>query len=715
MMERNPEAAAQLSVSGFEEHVWLTQQQYPDQAFRHFSAWRFADGLDLARLEQALQAVVSQLPALNARYRFNDDGELHKVSGSDWRACVSVSPVESDAQAEARLQTLQNLPWDAEQQPPFNALVLYNGQTLILAFVLHQVLDQTCREDDLYRLVMDAYAGRPLGAPHLPWRQGAGGAPEPVAAAPGTGNDIAAVILGEFRTALAEPGMTVDDDFFDFGGHSLLATRIIGKLLGNHGIGLQFNDFFSAPTARALAARAQVQAAGAASAPEQAPELQTAPFALAQASLGRTYAAFDFGTIFNLPFAMDFLDEVDEVLFERAFADLVERHASLRTTFHFDADQAYQRMVPLAGLANYKWFWPSGEGEGASLASEAGYRFDLARELPMRVRFFRDPQHGRQTLSLLVHHMAIDEWSLNVIMEELAQAYLARAAGRAPTWATPARSFHEYAQREQARGIDQRHLAYWTDMLRPATPGLTLPTIGAPTAVANGEASTRAEWFEICPSQALIDGLYGFARQHNASLFGVVYSAIALALHKVGDLQDLVIGTSASGRSDPAYYESVGYFTTMVAHRVQFDRQQTLGALIEHTSRMINDSMAYADVPMEHIQQALGMTPADGLLFDVYVQIHANNALNGALSTPEGQAIRYRQIDPDKSQSMFGIQFEIMENMLDGQRALRLVVTYCSDRYSAAQMARVSAAIERVFAQFVNPASGSVRLEQLNV
>ncbi|MGZ2905008.1 hypothetical protein AAEQ97_20175, partial [Pseudomonas aeruginosa] len=67
-----------------------------------------------------------------------------------------------------------------------------------------------------------------------------------------------------------------------------------------------------------------------------------------------------------------------------------------------------------------------------------------------------------------------------------------------------------------------------------------------------------------------------------------------------------------------------------------------------------------------------------------YVQVHANNALNGALPAPDGGEIRYRQIDPDKSESMFGLQFEIMEDAHDG--SLRLVITYRAERYSAAQL-----------------------------
>lgn len=724
MMELSSDNASHDAVTHHEEQIWLLQQQYPEQVRKHFSAWRLGSTVDLHRLEAALAAVITTLPALNARYEFSDDGELRKTVGDDWRDCVCVLQADSEAQASEQLLAQQAQAWDAEDQAPLSALLIQTGRDVILGFVLHQVLDQTCREDDLYRLVMDAYAGRPVGAPHLPWleRRAADAAPTPAnaldepreAQATDNADAIATTILAEFRNALGEPDMTLGDDFFEFGGHSLLATRIIGKLASTHGIEVEFNDFFSASSAGALAQRARRSGLPSANAPAQPQRyVQTAPFAPAQASLGRAYAAFEFGTIFNLPFAVQFLERVDEAVFEQAFRDLVERHASLRTTFHFEDGQAYQRLVPTEQLTQYKWFWSSQHSQGANLASEAAHRFDLSRELPMRVRFFDDAQHQGQTLSLLVHHMAIDEWSLNVMMQELAQAYAARAADRAPVWTQPAPSFHEYALHAQRVGINAQHLAYWTGLLHDATRGLRLPDAEDTREVLPAEPGTQARWFEIKPSQMLTDNLQGFARQSNASLFGVLYTAIALALHKVGGLQELVIGTSASGRTDPAYYDTVGYFTTMVAHRLRFDPQQTVGAMVEAVSTLINDSMAYADVPLEQIQQALGMTAADGLLFDVYIQIHANNALNGELLAPQDRKIRYRQIDPDKNQSMFGIQFEIMENIIDGKRALRLVVTYRTDRYSAQQMARVTHAIEQVMAEFASGQGASLLIEQL--
>ena len=683
MLERNTTLPSPQALDEHEELAWFAQQQQPEQLHRQLGAWRLGPTADLSLLALAVQAVVEATPGLNSRYHFSDDGDLYKTQEPGWYPCLRIERSTAEGM-DALLRARQAAPWDSTTQPPFEALLLAGDHQAALGLLCHAVLRQSPQALlERIRAAYDAQAGdQPLVL-------------EPLSQAPST--DIAQRILDAFRQALAEPGMTLDDDFFDMGGHSLLATRIIGRLQGEHGIELRFSDFFASPSASALANRAKLSQGQASQASDQAKDIQQAPMALAQASLWRACAAFDYGTLFNLPFALDFHDPVDEALLQQAFTDLLERHASLRTTYHGEGDDACQRIVPLAELGRFKWFWNSAESAGVSLASEAKHRFDLARELPLRLRMLRDPHSGHQVLSFLVHHMAIDEWSLNVIMAELAEAYLARAQDRAPQWPAAARTFHEFALAQSAQGPNPRHLAYWTELLRDATRGLALPACDDVTLLPADQATTRARWLELRPEPGMLEQLGASARLHQSSLFSVIYTAIALSLHKLGNLSDLVIGTSASGRTDPAYFDTVGYFTTMVAHRVQFAPEQSLAGLLGEVTRMINDSMAYADVPMETIQQALGMTPAEGLMFDVYVQIHANNALNGALQAPDGRAIRYKQIDPDKSESMFGLQFEIMEDVFDGQRSLRLVITYRSDRYTGAQVERLCAMISAAF------------------
>jgi len=719
MSTRSSETSAPLVTSEHEEQIWLLQQQSPERVGRHFRVWTLDKAVDTSLLQEAVARVVESMPDLNARYHFSDEGDLQKFRIAEVAHCLEVFEVQPN-DLMSKLDALREVSWDAATQPPFTAWIVLTEEDRLLVFAHHPILDQTYRQEDILTALQDCYHElvRHEHALVLTEVQVQGPGPDSQAGG-GDGEhrmgveQIGSIIVNEFRYALADPDITPNDDFFDRGGHSLVATRIIGKLASTYGIEVSFNEFFRSPTAAALAACAIVNirddTQGAS--PRTSDDTALVPLTLAQTFLWRAYAGCGFSSIFNLPFVLNFLDRVDEDLFFDAFNDLLERHSGLRTTFHVENGEAYQRVIPYSDVGRYKWFWKAAESDGVKFADEASYIFNLSRELPIRIRFIPDAGDGNQTLSFLVHHMVIDEWSLNTIMKELAQAYLARASGKAPIWETHAQSISDFALRQKKQGINKEHLDYWTRMLRDATRGLHLGDSADQSAVPSNEESSKAQWMELVPEPGTYELLSAVAKDHRSSLFGVVYTAIALALYNLGNLKDLTIGTSASGRTDPEFFDTVGYFTTMVAHRVQFLPHQSVGELIREVTRTINDSMSYADIPIDIVQNELGMIPEDGLLFDVYIQIHANNALNGTLIGPDGTGIRYRQILPDKGESLFGLHFEIMEDVFDGKRDLRLVVTYRLSRYSPSLVRAIFDEISRVFALFDAVGVADRRLE----
>lgn len=523
---------------------------------------------------------------------------------------------------------------------------------------------------------------------------------------------IAALILSEFREALGSPTMGLNDDFFDHGGHSLIATRIIGRLLGTHGLEVHFSDLFSNPSAASLARHATVTAPVSSDAPEQSAgdDGQTAPLALAQMSLWKAYAAFGYGEIFNLPFALDFIDPVDEAVFERAFLDILERHHGLRTLFFEKDGTVLQKVVSMADMCHYKWFWTSAESEGIDRHMEAGYHFDLEKELPLRLRFLIDPASGHQVLSFLFHHIVLDEWSVNLMMDELAKAYQARALGQAPAWSTTPAPFREFALRQNADGVNADHLAYWTDMLRDAPKGLALFERDTEEDHASTEVSAAGGWVEFKLERSVTEGLYALAKHSSASLFNIVYAAISASLYKIGYLSDLVIGTSASGRTDHSFYDTVGYFTTVVAHRVRFRHDMSIGDLIAAVKTTVNDSMPYSGIPIDLVEEALGMTPGRDHLFSVFIQIHAKNKLNGSLPSPQGKNIEFRQVDPERHESMLGLHFEVMEEMIGDERSIRVLMSYRAAEYGPEQVEQIKNTTNAVFSLFASSGASEIAL-----
>ncbi|MBQ1784184.1 MAG: agrobactine synthetase subunit F [Gammaproteobacteria bacterium] len=530
---------------------------------------------------------------------------------------------------------------------------------------------------------------------------------------PGAQQHIERAIIEEFRLALGVADLDADQDFFDAGGHSLIATRVIGRLLALHGIEVRFNDLFANPTAAALAKQARlVDQPSTQAEPQPQSLLTTAPLSLAQHSLWKVYAALGFGEIFNIPFALRFIDPVDEHVFQQAFLDLLVRHTILRSHFYVVDDEPRQRVVPVSELERYHWFWFSADDPAHSRQHEAQYRFDLAEELPLRVRFMRDHSSGQQLLSLLFHHIVLDEWSVNLLIDELCHAYRQRQMRALPLWCNQPRPFHEFARQQRQNGIDPQKLGYWISRLQGTRKAKSL--FGdEPDGDQTSSSSINAEggWVEIRLSPATITGLYALAKGQGASLFNVAYACIASALCQQGGLPELVIGTSASGRNDPAFFDTVGYFTTVVAHKVQCNQAMTVSELVTQVKNTINDSMPYTDIPIDLVEEALlpGGLKGGEHLFEVFIQIHAKNKLNGAIELADGQKIRFCQVDPEKSESLLGLQFEVMEELVDGERDIRVLMSYRSDHYRPCHVERLQQALQRAFAAFATrPADSSL-------
>lgn len=704
-----------------------------DRLGDHSAGFAFKDSLKVrisrdAALQEEETRVVSLLSQANANTPANDEdtqANLPKVS-VNWLT-------DPHRFFEAQTVTLDRVPLPTfEQRPDFELAVgrdadgrtileLVTGQkisphagNLVLDLFVRQLKAGTEQEGagDQPAPLPASFAGdTPLAAP-------AGDAGEAHGAESAA---IQSAILFEFREALATPDLKADDDFFDFGGHSLVATRIIGRLLHNHGIEVRFNDLFGNPTAAALAGHARHVVSAKKTVGNGAVEISTgntdaaiAPLALAQMSLWKIYSALGYNEIFNLPFALDFLDTVDETVFGEAFLDLMKRHAGLRTLFFEDEDgEVLQKVVPVSELEAHKWFWTSDESVEVDRGAEAGYCFDLSKELPVRLRFLKDPETGRQVLSFLFQHLALDEWSVNLLMDELVEAYGARAAGSAPVWTGEPAPFHEFARKQVQAGVNNEHLTYWTDMLDDAPRELVLfAEAPAPVEQPDGDA-VAGGWVEMRLEKEISEGLYAIAKENSASLFNVVYAAISAALQRLGNLTDLVIGTSASGRTDPDFFDTIGYFTTVVAHRVRFAGEPTVGNLIGNIKDMINGSMPYTDIPIDLVETALGMTSERDHLFDVFIQIHAQNKLNGNLPKPDGGRIAFRQVDPDKHDSHLGLQFEVMEEVIDGDRAIRVLMSYQSRRYAPQQVDAIQAAVMDTFSRFSQPGVSATTLSAL--
>src|SRR5262249_42921834 len=103
--------------------------------------------------------------------------------------------------------------------------------------------------------------------------------------------------------------------------------------------------------------------------------------------------------------------------------------------------------------------------------------FDLKRDFPVKARLLRIGP-DRHRLYLVFHHIAVDGWSLQLIVGELASRYREQsdAGGRLPPVTL---AYSDYARWQKARAETadfKESAAFWQRTLATALPVIPLPT-----------------------------------------------------------------------------------------------------------------------------------------------------------------------------------------------------------------------------------------------
>ncbi|MET8850120.1 amino acid adenylation domain-containing protein [Amycolatopsis sp. NPDC004625] len=405
---------------------------------------------------------------------------------------------------------------------------------------------------------------------------------------------VEATLCAIWADVLGVAEVGIDDDFFVIGGHSLLANSVVSRVRSALDAELSIRDLFEARTVSRLAGR--LVSAGQAGAgfrklerPERIP--------LSHAQTRMWFLNRLEGAGYNIPLAVRLGGDFDPAALAAALGDVVERHEILRTIFPDVDGVPYQQVLPPAPGSVLATATSTEADLTATLAAAAGRGFDLATDRPLRATLYR--VGDEHVLLLVLHHIAGDGWSVDVLARDLAIAYDARVRGVAPGWADLPAQYADYAvwQREllDDRQAADRPWEYWRTALDGLPDELRLPADlprRASTAFRGGSAG-----FEVPPS--VHKGLTALARRSGASTFMVVQAAVAALLTRHGAGTDVPLGSLVAGRSEEVTNDLVGFFVNTLVLRTDTSRNPTFAELVARVRDTDLEAYAHQDLPFE--------------------------------------------------------------------------------------------------------------------
>jgi mycobactin peptide synthetase MbtE len=503
-----------------------------------------------------------------------------------------------------------------------------------------------------------------------------------------------------FGELLGRNRVGADDSFFDLGGHSLLATKLVAAVRNALKVDIGVREIFELATVAGLAAHIDTLDPNSSRPPLRRVN-HDGPVRLSSSQM-RSWFTYrvDGPTPFNnIPFAAALRGPCDTDALAAAITDVVARHEILRTTYGEIGGVPYQIIHPPAEVTVRR---AGGTGEDwlqAQLDDERGHVFDLETDWPIRAALLSTPE--QTVLSLLLHHIAGDHWSAEVLFTDVLTAYRARRTGQAPSWAPLPMQYADYgvwqaALLEDSAGIVGPQRDYWIGQLEglPAETGLR-PDFPRP-----GILSGAGDAVEFSLGAATRDKLAALTRELGVTEFMLLQAAVGVVLHKAGGSVDIPIGTPVAGRNESELDQLIGFFINILVLRNDLRGNPTLRDVLQRTREMALAAYAHQDLPFDQVVDAVRPTRtlSRNPLFDVVVHVREELPQGRVVASgPDGDTT-FTALEPtfDVAHADISVNFFASADGYRGQ------VIYRTELYQRSTATRFAERLVRVIEAFAD-------------
>jgi Condensation domain len=330
---------------------------------------------------------------------------------------------------------------------------------------------------------------------------------------------------------------------------------------------------------------------------------------------------------YHLPFGVRLSGRLDAGALECAIIVILTRHQVLRAAFISVDGRPVQIIGPVQApalpvLDTTAVPKSAGEAECARvLRAESRRHFDFAHGPMVRAVLLRlgIEEH---VLFLMVHHIAADAWSLNLLIRELITLYESFSQGKPSPLGELPIQYSDYAHWQRNRlqaGMLEELISYWKLRLAGAPSSLSLPRkhLAEYKQISSGARSNFALGAELSESLQLLGNQVG------VTLFVVLLAAFQALLYRWSGQDDIVVGSPIAGRSRVETEGLMGCFINTLPLRTDLSGNPRFRELLRQVHAVTIGAFSHQDLPFDKIVEAIrpersaGRTPLYAVIFDL--------------------------------------------------------------------------------------------------
>ena len=416
-------------------------------------------------------------------------------------------------------------------------------------------------------------------------------------------------------------------------------------------------------------------------------ESKTAILSFAQERMWFLNQAEPLPQLYNRPTHLRILGRLNVEALRQALAEIVRRHAVLRTSFPIVdglptlriADEA-ELNVPLIDFSQMS----TSERENAAglyLSEESQRPFDLSVGPVVRGALLRlsDDEHW---LALTFHHIAFDAWSEGILWREFEALYEAAVQHQTSTLPELVIQYADYSawQRSQwdvSEGQVERD--FWQKTLSGAPAMLSLPS-DFPRPL---QRSGRGAIHRFSLDSAVVEPLILLSRSEGATLFHMLLASFQILIMRYSGQSDICLGVPVAGRTRPELESLIGCFVNTMVSRAKHSEEQIFRQILRSVRDETIKALENQDLPFEKLLQDLRIERSldHSPLFSVMLNLRSTTQ-----SVPRLSGLSVSRIPVDLGTAKFDLTLNLSSNGVNYDVELE----YATDLYKAETVARMA-------------------------
>jgi hypothetical protein len=286
--------------------------------------------------------------------------------------------------------------------------------------------------------------------------------------------------------------------------------------------------------------------------------------------------------------------DFDRGLFQEAVNYVVGRHESLRAVFR-RVEGRYRMRVVAAERDRFHVEYVDISNDPLAFDRETkqeGRRISVSEGPLVLFRLIRTGDR-ELVLSIKLHHIISDTWSIEVLLNDLLTVYGLFLRGGVAELSELPFQLKEYLAFFNAyrTTYGESHKAHWRRLYSRVPPELRMPW-----AKRNGNCRFAAKTERVYPTviPATLRNFLGvLSGEHRVSLFVMLQATVKAFLYAKTGEPDLLIGTEVSGRDHPALYGQIGSYARTDLIRTVFGPADTFRDAITRVAESNRDLAMY--------------------------------------------------------------------------------------------------------------------------